>query len=113
MKTELTMLLTLVATIAIELAMLRLQGERRRRVLWSSVAVNVLTNVPLCYYLLTQQNTWGIVAAGELLVVAVEALWYRLFTGSWRQALVYSVLCNAVSFLVGLLLQLVVLLFRQ
>lgn len=112
MKTEVTMLLTLVPTIEIELAVLWLLGERRRKVLCSSVVVNVLTNMPLCYYLLTQQNTWGIIAVGELLVVVAETLWYRWFAGSWQQAAVYSVLCNAVSFLAGLLLQLVVLLMR-
>ena len=44
--------------------------------------------------------------AGELLVVAVEALWYYYFVGNARRALVYSFLCNAISLHIGLLLQL-------
>ena len=41
------LLVPLVATIVIEWGVLLLLGERRRRVLLASVAINVLTNVPL------------------------------------------------------------------
>ena len=37
----------LVATIVIELLVLRFLGESQRRVLWASVGMNILTNVPL------------------------------------------------------------------
>lgn len=102
-----TQIATLVPTILIELGVLWLLLERRWKVLLSSVVVNVLTNVPLCYFLLTMNGSWLSVLVGELLVVAVETAWYRWFTGQWRQAFFYSVLCNAISFLLGLLFQLV------
>ena len=41
------LLIALVLTILIELGVLLLLGERQKRVLCSSVVVNVLTNVPL------------------------------------------------------------------
>mgnify|MGYP006873019760 CR=1 FL=1 len=98
------LLIALLLTILIELGVLLLMGERQKRVLWSSVVVNVLTNVPLnlsLFYLEADDKT---VIVGEIVVVVVEALWYYAFLQKLKKALVYSVLCNAVSFLSGLLL---------
>ena len=78
------------ATIIIELGVLLLLGERRKRVLWSSIAVNILTNIPL-----------------NLFLNSVETLWYYLFVKNIKQAAIYSALCNAISFLIGLLVSLV------
>lgn len=99
--------LTLVPTILIEWGVLLLMGERRRRVLWSSVVVNVLTNVPLNLWLMSTDGV-GVarVAAGEFAVVLAETLWYWLVVGDLRRAVAYSVLCNSVSYLTGLLFQL-------
>lgn len=105
------LLVPLVATIAIELGVLLLLGERRRRVLYGSVVINVLTNVPLNLYAVCVSNGWMTAIVGELLVVVVEALCYVWLVGNWRQAWVYSVLCNAVSFLVGELFVLICLFF--
>ena len=107
MNYTLTILSALVPTILIELGVLWLLLERRRRVLLSSVAVNVLTNVPLNIYFIYRQVTWGSLLIAELLVAIVEALWYLWFTRSLRQSLVYSLLCNGFSFLLGILFQLV------
>ena len=88
------LLVPLVATIAIELAVLLFLGERRPKVLYGSVVINVLTNVPLNLYALYVGNGLSTVIVGEWLVK------------DWRQAFVYSVLCNAVSYLTGLLFEL-------
>ena len=103
----LVLLLTLVPTILIELGVLWLLLERRRRVLLSSVVVNVLTNVPLNIYFYYHQSTWGSLLFAELIVVVLETLWYRAFVGQWRRAFIYSLLCNGISFLLGLLVQLI------
>ncbi len=98
------LLLALVLTILIELGVLLLLGERQKRILWLSVVVNVLTNVPLnlsLFYLEADDMT---VIVGELVVVVVEALWYYAALRKWKKAIVYSVICNAISFLSGLLL---------
>ena len=101
---ELTPLLTaLVATVLIEYGILLLLGERRRKVLLGSVAVNVITNVTLNLYIVRHGISLMNVAVGEGLVVLAEALWYYAFTRSLEQSCVYSLLCNAVSFLMGLL----------
>ena len=102
------LLLALIPTIVIELGVLWLLRERRRLVLWASVVVNVLTNVPLNLFVHLVANSWTIIAVGELLVFGGEALWYYLFTKEVRRAVVYSFLCNAVSFLTGVLAQLIV-----
>ena len=97
-----TLLMTLVPTILIELGVLWLLRERRKKVLWASVTVNVLTNVPLNLFLLCVQHGLTAIVVGEFLVVLVEAAWYYLFVRNWEQAVVYSLLCNAISFLFGL-----------
>ena len=105
------LLIALLLTILIELGVLLLMGERQKRVLWLSAFVNVLTNVPLnlsLFYLEADDMT---VLVGELVVVAVEALWYYAFLRKWKKALIYSVLCNAISFLSGLLFLLLLLTF--
>ena len=105
------LLIALLLTILIELGVLLLMGERQKLILWLSVVVNVLTNVPLnlsLFYLEADDMT---VIVGELVVVIVEALWYYAALRKWKKAMVYSVLCNAISFLSGLLLLLLLLTF--
>lgn len=97
----------LLFTIMVEFGMLLLLGEKKRKVLLSSVVVNVLTNIPLNLYMLHVDGGWTTLVVGELLVVLVEALWYFAFVRNVFQSLVYSVLCNAASFLFGLLVQLI------
>ena len=105
------LLLTLVPTIIIELCLLWLMYERRADVLWSSVVVNILTNVPLNLIVTHVDNSVTAIVVAEVVVVAVETLWYRYFVGRWRLALAYGFLCNAISFLIGLLIQQSLLLF--
>ena len=107
MDVVLTLSIALVATILIEYGVLLLLGEQRQRVLLSSVVVNILTNVPLNLYLLFVGNGWTAITVGEVLVVVVEALWYYWFVREWQRAWVYSLLCNAISFLLGVLFQLI------
>ena len=98
------LLIALVLTILIELGVLLLMGERQRRILWASAVINVLTNVPLNCFLFYFTADDMTVIVGEILVVVAEALWYYAFLRKWKRALIYSVLCNAISFLAGLLL---------
>ena len=101
----------LVATIVIELGVLLFMGERRRKVLYGSVVMNVLTNVPLNLYAVYVSDGWSTLIVGETLVVLIEALYYRWLVGEWRQAWIYSLLCNAISFLTGELFVLISLFF--
>ena len=99
--------LPLLATIVIEYSVLRLLLEKRSKVLWASVIINILTNVPLNIYVNTTHPTMTDILLCELLIIVVETLWYRLFGCDMRQAAVYGVLCNTISFLIGLLIQLI------
>ena len=103
----------LVATIVIELGVLLFMGERHRKVLYGSVAMNVLTNVPLNLYAIYMGDVWNTLIVGEILVVLTEALCYRWLVGEWRQAWIYSLLCNAISFLLGELFVLIFYLFTS
>ncbi len=97
------LLIALTLTILIELGVLWLLMERRRKVLALSVVINVLTNVPLNLVVMHVGYSTKTVLIGELIVFIVEALWYLIFIRDIRKALIYSLLCNAVSFLLGLL----------
>ena len=101
------LILPLIATIIIELMVLLALKERRRKVLLASVIINILTNVPLNIYVMTAQCEWSIIVLAELLVVIIEMLWYYAFIKKWSQSAVYSCLCNAISFLIGLLFAMV------
>ena len=107
------LLLTLVPTVLIELAVLWMLREHRTDVLGSSVVVNILTNIPLNLFVIYVSGSWLAILIGELLVLLTETLWYRYFVGEWRRAFVYSALCNAISFLIGLLVQLFVMLIDK
>lgn len=94
-----------ILTVLIEYIVLRCLGERRRRVLWASVAINILTNVPLNLYLIHNPSGMPVILLLEGIVMAIEAAWYYLFVKDQRQAAIYSVLCNAISFLIGILIE--------
>lgn len=96
--------LALLLTVLIEGLVLLLLGEKRRRVLLSSVVINIFTNVPLNLIIRHVGMSVTAVAVGEAVVVAVEALWYYFFVRRASQAAVYSLLCNGVSFLTGVII---------
>ena len=101
------MLWALLSTIFIELLVLLQLGERRKKILLASIGINILTNVSLNYYLFFVSYTDTTVIIGELLVVLTEALCYYFFTKNLAQSFIYSLLCNAISFLLGEFFQLI------
>ena len=84
----LKLLYTLIPTILIELAVLWLLREKRRKVLLASVAINVLTNVPLNLYLLYVASGIKEIIIGEVIVVVVETLWYLCFVKNLKQTFI-------------------------
>ena len=108
-----TLLLALVPTILIELAVLLLLREQRKLVLGSSVIINILTNIPLNLFVIYINSSIMTIVLGELLVVVVEALCYYLFLRALSRVFIYSFLCNAISFLTGLLIQLLIVFFQS
>ena len=98
-----SLLIPLAATIIIELLVLLALKEKRKKVLLASVVVNILTNVPLNIYVIATEPDLSYILLAELLVVIIETLWYYVFVRDLRQAAIYSFLCNAISFLLGVL----------
>ena len=101
------MLWALLSTILIELLVLLQLGEKRKNILLASIGINILTNVSLNYYLFFVSYTDTTVIIGEALVVLTEALCYYFFTKNLAQSFIYSLLCNAISFLLGEFFQLI------
>lgn len=107
MTTFQILFLSLVLTILIEYAVLVALRERSARILGASVVINLLTNIPLNLYVLFVSNSTAAIALGEMLVFLLEGLWYWLFLRKLSKAFIYSFLCNAISFLTGLLIQII------
>lgn len=106
------LMLRLILTVAIEVWVLWRLREKRPDVLWSAVVVNILTNLPLNLCLIYVGGGWAALLVGEILVILAEAVWYRFFTSSWKLGITYSLLCNAISFLCGVLAQLTIILIN-
>ena len=79
------------------------QPKHRPKVLLASVAINVLTNPLLNLYLNCIDGGWTSIGVGEVVVVVVEAVCYYLLLRRIDTAIIYSLLCNAISFLTGCL----------
>lgn len=107
------LLLALISTVLIEFVVLVLLRERSRVVLGSSVFVNILTNIPLNLYVIYIDNSVLTIVLGELIVVVVEALCYFLLLRNISRAFIYSSLCNSISFLTGVLVELLIVYFQS
>ena len=107
------LLLALISTVLIEFVVLLLLGERSRVVLGSSVVINILTNVPLNLYVIYIDNSVLTIVLGELIVVVIEALCYIFLLRNITRAFIYSSLCNSISFLIGVLVELLIVYFQS
>lgn len=95
--------LALIPTIIIEYGVLRLLREKRKSMLLSSIIINILTNIPLNLYVMYVNDSIIHIIIAEFIVIIIEIMWYYCYVRKWKQATVYSVLCNLISFLTGLL----------
>ena len=96
----------LTATILIEALVLLFIRERRWTVLAMSLVMNILTNVPLNLLALSLpalQTSLPLQFGAEFVVVVLETTLYFVVLHNARQALSYAILCNAVSYLCGIL----------
>lgn len=99
-----TLLYPLVGTIIIEALVLFALREKRWQVLAASVAMNVLTNVPLNLSVCTIPALRDSLPAHlvlEVVVLLVEAALFYLVTRERRTAWLYALLCNTLSYLSG------------
>lgn len=100
----------LVATIIIEALVLLALHERRWQIIAASVAMNVLTNVPLNVAVLFVpgfRSSLPVHLALECVVMVVEALLFYVVVHDRRKAIIYAVLCNVTSYLCGVIFGLI------
>lgn len=106
-----SLLWPLLATIVIELLVLLLLAEHHAEVLWASVAMNVITNPLLNIIILNMtfssfEAQMFTIVAGEVVVMAVEALFFYFFIRDKVVSTLLSIACNGCSFMAGLLYEL-------
>lgn len=100
------LLYVLVATMLIEVLVLLALREYRWQVLAMSVVMNILTNLPLniLVYNYPQIHASLPMQIGlECGVVAIETMLYWMVLKDKRKAFSYAILCNATSYLLGML----------
>ena len=102
------LLSALLLTIIIEWIVLRIMGENSKKILLYSMLINAATNLPLNIFVARAALSTQLTA--ELLIVLIEALLYCIVIKNIRKSFVYSTLCNATSFLTGVLIELTILL---
>ena len=95
-------------TIIIEWIVLRIMGENSKKILLYSMLINTATNLPLNIFV--AQAALSTQLTAELLIVLIEALLYCIVIKDIRKSFIYSTLCNATSYLTGILIELTILL---
>lgn len=106
----LPLLYALVATIIIEALVLLALGERRWTVLGASVAMNVLTNVPLnlvVSHVPALHTSFVAQIALEAVVLVIETALFWLVVRNRRTAFTYAFACNVTSYLCGVAFSLI------
>lgn len=104
--------ISLSLTIALEFLFAVLVGIRNKKDLLLLILVNILTNPPtvLIYYLLafyTSWNKWLIQIPLEILVIFVEATYYKSYGKEFRRPFLFSLLANMFSYGIGIILNIV------
>ena len=102
------LLSALLLTIIIEWIVLRIMGENCKKILLYSMLINAATNLPLNIFVARAALSTQLTA--ELLIVLIEALLYCIVIKDIRKSFIYSTLCNATSFLTGILIEQTILL---
>ena len=103
--------ISLGATLVLEAGFFSLAGKRNKKDLLLLILVNVITNpaVVLLYWLAalyTDLNSIAVKAALELLAVLTEGYYYKKYGQGFRRPYLFSLAANAVSFGIGVLIQL-------
>lgn len=106
------MLEALILTILIEGFGLVFLKVRDYKIYLLSMALNICTNVSLNAFLLYYdfQNVWGYIITVvilEIVVIGVEFLGYWFYFRQYKKSLFYATLLNAMSFGIGLILNLI------
>ena len=104
------LLMALTLTIIVEWCMLLIIGEKRKRVLYSSIPINALTNLPLNMFV--PSSGLPVLVLAEVVIVLIEATLYFVITKDIRQSVIYSALCNIASLFFGILVLLMILLIN-
>lgn len=101
--------ISLALTLIIEVCFFILTGKRNKKDLLLTVAVNVVTNpvVVLMFWLslYTDWNRVAVMVPLELCAVCTEGYYYKKCGQDFKRPYLFSVAANAVSFIIGVLLQ--------
>lgn len=99
-----TLLKALLTTIVIEELSLVLLKERNIKVYIACLVVNIITNITMNVALQFVENYYLSLIIFEMLVFLVEGTIYLLVTRKFSKAIIYSFVCNVLSWIIGALI---------
>ena len=94
-----------ILTALIEFGVLCGLCEKKKKILRLSIVLNVLTNVPTNLLALYVDFNFYYILIAEICIILIETLGYSLCVKDITRSFIYSLLCNTISFLLGILLE--------
>lgn len=93
-------------TVLIEIAVLRIIGEKNINVYIASIIINLITNVPLNIFLYLYSFSditiyYCILISLEIFILIIEGFMYYLVLKNYKKSFLYSILANLASFAFG------------
>ncbi len=113
MKTLISVITSYLLTCVIELLVLLILKEKNKKILFGSLVINLITNVPLNlfinnYHFETLLNYFVLIIGLELLIITIEGLLYYLIDRNINKSIKYAITLNVTSYLIGLILSLLI-----
>ena len=103
-KNIIIILLAIIFALLIKALVLRIFGEKRKKVYIAMLIMNLFTNVPLNIYSVVALDS-RFIAYVPLIIIGitiVETIVYLFVTGKEiKKSILYGIFCNAYSFVVG------------
>ena len=96
------LIIPLLTTIIVEEIVLLVFREKQIKMYVACLIVNIVTNLSLNIILQLSSNYYLMLIILEITVVIIEGIVYYLIKKDWKMAIILALVCNIMSFVVGM-----------
>ena len=96
------LIIPLLTTIIVEEIVLLVFREKQIKMYVACLIVNIITNLSLNIILQFSSNYYLMLVILEIAVVIIEGFVYYLIKKDWKMAIILALVCNIMSFVVGM-----------
>ena len=96
------LIIPLLTTIIVEEIVLLVFREKQIKMYVACLIVNIITNLSLNIILQFSSNYYSMLIILEITVVIIEGFVYYLIKKDWKMAIILALVCNIMSFVVGM-----------